>query len=269
MQTILDIDIDVFSWPTVYWPPSTARPSSRNYVCSSAEDVRYFLEQQCGLSNVRKIPGPEFVDHGDAFYTWRRWIQEGSLVPPFSIVHVDAHADMGLGDAGWVYLLSDLLALPVQRRREPRRGLDALNAGNYLMFAVANRWVGRLTYVFPVQTPWAANWASGFSEIVEDDQSGDGAPPDLMVMHFRNGDWKTGLLELKHCTRETLNSWMGGQRDLQPVIRFEPPVPFDYTPVRDFKFAGFTHMVVARSPLFAPPAADKLLPTIRDYFAAS
>lgn len=265
MHTILDLDLDVFSSPAVYWPQTNDRPSDEDHVCASAKDVRYFLEQQCGLCTVSKIPGQEFTDHDDAFYTWRRWIEEGSLNPPFCIVHVDTHADMGMGDAGWVYLLSDLLALPIEQRRDPRRGHDALNAGNYLMFAIANRWVDRLTYVFPVRHPWTANWSSGFSEDVQEDPSSDGAPGDLMVMHFRNGDWKTALLELRHCTRETLNSCMG-RRELEPVIHVEPPVPFAFTPVPNFAVTSFTHMVVARSPRFAPAAADKLLPIIREYF---
>jgi UPF0489 domain len=153
MQAILDIDLDVFSSPTVYWPQTEDRPADGDYTCASAHDVRYFLEQQCGLSADNPIAGREFIDHDEAFVTWRRWIEQGMLTSPFSIVHVDAHADMGMGDAGWVYLLSDLLDLPVEERRAPRRGFDALNAGNYLMFAVANRWVDRLTYVFPARFP--------------------------------------------------------------------------------------------------------------------
>jgi hypothetical protein len=89
-----------------------------------------------------------------------------------------------------------------------------------------------------------------------------------MVIHFRNEDWGTGLLELKHFARETLNRWCVG-RKLEPVIRLEPPVPFAFTSVRNFKFSGFTHMVVAQSPRFVPPAADKLLPIIRGYFVTS
>ena len=102
MHTILDLDLDVFSWPAVKWPRTNARPSDEDHVCASAENVSYFLERQCALSKVHKIPGQEFSDHDDAFYAWRRWIEEESLSPPSSIVHVDAHADMGIGDAGYL-----------------------------------------------------------------------------------------------------------------------------------------------------------------------
>jgi hypothetical protein len=265
MHVILDLDLDVFTSPTVYWPQSSDRPSDNDHVAAGAQDVRHFLEMQCGLSKDRKIPGQEFTNHDDAFFVWRRWIQEGSLRPPFTIIHVDAHADMGMGDSGYMYLLSELLALPPNQRSEPRRGPDAMNEGNYLMFAIANRWVNRLTYVFPLRTPWSANWSSGFGDSIEEDETSDGAPGDLMVMHFRNDDWKTRIIELRHCTRETLKACLG-RGELGPVIRPEPPVEFDFTSVRQFAFTEFTHMVVAKSPTFAPPVADALLPIIREYF---
>lgn len=265
MHTILDLDLDVFSWPVVHWPQTNDRPSDEDHRVASGDDARHFLEAQCGLSACKKIVGKEVTDHDEAFFEWRTWIEQGTLTPPFSVIHADAHADMGMGDAGWCYLLSDLLALPLGKRREPRRGHDALNAGNYLMFAVANRWVSSLTYVFPWRSPWASNWKSGRSEQVEDDPRSDGAPGDLMVMHFRNGDWRTRMVELRHCSREVLNRCMG-RAVLEPFIHLEPAIPFDFTPVRDFRFHGFTHLTVAKSPRFAPRLADNLLPIVREYF---
>lgn len=265
MHRILDLDLDVFSWPIVHWPQGDGRPADSDHVIATGGDVQFFLEQQCSLSPSKKILGQEFTNHDEAFVVWRRWIREGNLVPPFDVIHVDAHADMGMGDSGYVYLLSDLLALPPDRRYEPRQAYDAMNAGNYLMFAVANRWINSLTYVFPWRQPWACNWKSGFDETIKP-FGGDGAPGDLMVMHFRDGDWKTKLIELKHCTKEALNACLG-RRNLQPVIATEPPVPFDFTPVRDFRSTNLTHLVVAQSPKYAPPSADALLPIIRDYFS--
>ena len=90
-----------------------------------------------------------------------------------------------------------------------------------------------------------------------------------MMMHFRDGDWRTGMLELRHCSGETLERWIGSSNALEPVIHIEPAVPFDFTPVPKFRFTGFTHMVVAHSPQYTPPSADKLLPIIREYFTLS
>jgi hypothetical protein len=156
------------------------------------------------------------------------------------------------------------LALPPDRRDKPRRAYDAMNAGNYLMFAVANRWVNSLNYVFSWRQPWSCNWKSGFNESIKP-SVGDCAPGDLFVIHFRNGEWRTKLIELKHCTRAALDASVG-RAVLAPVINTEPPVPFDFTPVPDFESTNITHLVVAQSPTYAPPAADALLPIIRNYF---
>ena len=266
MHTVLDLDLDVFSSPTVYWPQDNHRPLDEDYECASIDDVQHFLEEQCRLSRGHRIPGAEFTHHDEAFFTWRRWIEEGSLKAPFTIIHVDAHADMGMGDPGHSYLMSELLAQPVDQRGNPRRSSEALNAGNYLMFAVANRWVDRLTYVFPTRHPWTANWISGPSRHFEPDPSSDGAPGDLMRIHFKDEDWRTGLLELKHCSQETLYNNVFSTRRLEPIIHKEPAVPFDFTALPNFSFDGFTHMVVAQSPRYTPPAADHLLAVIRQYF---
>jgi hypothetical protein len=267
MHTILDLDLDVFSWPIVYWPQTDDRPSDEEHSIASADDVRHFLEVQCGLNTSKRVIGQEVTNHDEAFFVWRTWREQGRLTAPFSVIHVDAHADMGMGDAGWVYLLSDFLALPVDQRREPRRGHDALNESNYLMFAVGNRWLSDLTYVFPWLSPWSSNWKSGRSEEVQENPRYDGAPGDLMVMHFRKGDWRTRTVELRHCTPAVLNRCMG-RAVLEPFIHLEPAIPFDFTPVRDFRFNGFTHLTVAQSPRFAPKSADKLLPVIREYFVS-
>jgi hypothetical protein len=240
MHTILDLDLDVFSWPIVHSPQGDSRPADSDHVIATGEDGRFFLEQQCSLSPSKKLLGQEFKNHDEAFFVWRRWIREGRLTPPFDVIHVDAHADMGMGDSGYMYLLSELLALPPDKRDEPRRGSDAMNEGNYLMFAVANRWINSLTYVFPWRRPWSCNWKSGFDETVQPD-GGDGAPGDLMVMHFRNGDWKTKLIELRHCTRDALKAYLH-RGVLEPVINTEPPVPFDFTPVPDFGSTKITHL---------------------------
>jgi hypothetical protein len=55
------------------------------------------------------------------------------------LVHVDAHADLGLGDASWVHIVSELLRLPVAQRSDPPRGSRFLNAGSYIAYALAAR----------------------------------------------------------------------------------------------------------------------------------
>lgn len=79
-----------------------------------------FLEHQCGLA--AKLPGFAVEHHGELFDRWRDAIQIGVLRPPLAVTHVDAHADLGLGDAGYIYLLTTLVHLPLEERLYPQKG---------------------------------------------------------------------------------------------------------------------------------------------------
>ncbi len=276
MHTILDLDLDFF-----VWPPKRDRcdhdrlPDSECQHLASQEDVRQFLEQRCHLNRASPIPGQEFVEHVDAFTTWSVWLKEKKLSAPFAVVHVDAHADLG---AGWNltchYVETELLALPVGGRRTPRFGDKGINSGNYLVGAIANRWISNLTWVHPVDRNLRALGGGGDSPnltlqyerircLLDPD---DEACPherwagDLPPRCFRNYDWHTGLIEL----RETKPTHFG-QSDPTPV-HLEPPIRFDMSVEDHFEFSRFTHMVVAQSPQYTPVSADHLLPVIREYF---
>jgi hypothetical protein len=279
MHTILDLDLDFFVWPIALGPEGAGRLSEAEYKHSRADEVREFLEARCALRTGKNIPGHEIIEHQDAFSTWRRWLHAGVLSAPFNVIHVDAHADLGLGDAGWVYLLSEVLALPTTQRSEPRFGPRALNSGNYLAFAIANRWIGNLTYVFPYRKP------PGVQDIISIDvfegekfsrtislgapvnETGDPRPADLMPVLFRGRSTRTGLIELRRYSPDTVMSV--GDATLSPPepMHVEPVVPFNYTEADRFRFDGFTHLTVAQSPQFTPASADHLLPILRDYFA--
>jgi hypothetical protein len=143
MDTVIDLDLDFFVNPTAIWPQWEGRAPESDYTAATVDAVREFLEQQCGVDRQRRLPGVQFEEHVEAFWTWKRWIAEGKLTTPFRVIHIDAHADIGLGDAGWVYLLTEILELPVDKRNVPRASGDSrdMNSGNYLAFAVANRWI--------------------------------------------------------------------------------------------------------------------------------
>jgi arginase family enzyme len=40
------------------------------------------------------------VHHVEAYSTWREWIDKGVLHAPFTVIHVDAHSDLGSGGLG-------------------------------------------------------------------------------------------------------------------------------------------------------------------------
>lgn len=114
----------------------------------------------------------------------------GEMVPPFSVTHLDAHADLGLGDAGCTYLMNELAFEPVEkrydildRRRPARRdgihllGNKELNDGNWLAFALACGWLSELTYVF------------------NSENEGEGRPGDLLNFLMKDFDFNS-----RHCS---------------------------------------------------------------------
>ena len=50
-----------------------------------------------------EIPGKQLTHHHEVFYEARKFIEEGRA-KIFVIDHVDAHADLGLGDLCYKYL---------------------------------------------------------------------------------------------------------------------------------------------------------------------
>lgn len=247
---ILDLDLDFFVTPIHHWQASEERLSSSEYLCANAAEVEEFLEEQCGLSKSHRIPGRFIEEHDAAYDTWRDWIAAGSLMVPFEVVHVDAHADMGLGDSSYIYLLEELLALPIEQRRNPRRGTDALNPGSYLPFAIANHWLSSLTYVYPPDV----------------DVDEDGVPNDIHPYLFRGGTLKGQPIQLPHYPPGYFHAMsMSGEQHSEP-IHWEPPVASAYISSDSFSSSGFTHMVLARSPGYTPATADALIPVIEQYF---
>lgn len=139
---VLDIDLDFFVSDIAHFVSDNGKRLNDDYYkIWDEKSVRKFLEKKCGLSRSKPVKGRLIRHHDEAYYYfWRELISNNKLKVPFDIVHVDAHADLGLGDASWVYILSDLLRLPPEERINPKTtGLDGLSYGNYLAFAIANR----------------------------------------------------------------------------------------------------------------------------------
>ncbi|HEV2198783.1 MAG TPA: UPF0489 family protein [Bryobacteraceae bacterium] len=268
MQTVLDLDLDFFVWPPFRRRPEEARlPRSEWKHLSSESEVRWFLERQCHLSAQTPVSGNEAEEHQEAFKLWRQWIDGGEIMAPFNVVHVDAHSDLGSGwgNRSCTFIETELLAMPIEQRRHPAFGPDHLNSGNYLLGAIANGWISQLTYVYPADRIESEPGAPGGLPRFEDDirearllRTGQEPPvSDLPAWIFQNGDWRTGLIELKH---------RPGSQDDNPPVHTEAPVPFKLVEQRKFSFSGVTHMFLAHSPPYTPVEADKLLPVVREYF---
>lgn len=143
---VLDIDLDFFLADCCPLAERGARPALAGHEPWAEEKVRAFLEKQCGLDASKPLPGRVFETHDDALRYWEKKVRAGELTVPFGVTHVDAHSDLGIGYPGPGYVLYNVISRPVERRIDTA-GYTAqkkLDEANYLLFALAYRWVSSL-----------------------------------------------------------------------------------------------------------------------------
>ena len=228
-MTILDIDLDFFLNDVCPLAEAGERPALEGHEPWEEARVRRFLEENCGLSASRPVPGRIFETHDLALDFWRDMMLEGRLNAPFSVTHVDAHSDLGVGQTE--YVLNALLALPPGKRGDINalRREGHLSEANYLLFALAFRWTDRL---INVRNP------RSLPDLPREILEGEG---------IRLSSFVSRLMEAKH-----------GREPLVPFIQYP-----DHTL---YKAAGhFGFMSVAVSPRYAPKEADRLLPLLSEY----
>jgi hypothetical protein len=254
MQRVLDLDLDAFVYGSENWrSPDAPRLDVAEHPPWDLAKAAAFLEAQCLLTGP--IPGFAVEQHGELFFRWRDAIDSGLLVPPFHVTHVDAHADLGLGDSGYVYLLTELLHKPVHDRREPETGDTGLGDGNYLAFAIANQWIADLAYVL------GGRWDDG-----DEEMDYVWRPGDLLPHLFEDFDPDTRIISLPVLEPRNLRESGPYTDRLRPLSR-ERPVPFSWEIYRDFQAAQpYDLICLARSPAYTPEAADGLYDEIRARF---
>lgn len=244
---ILDLDLDFFLSSIAHDQNSGgARLNEEDFKPWASDKVREFLEKNCGLSKRRRIPGKYITHHHEAFYWWRKLIKEGKLKKPFEVVHVDAHADLGSGTFGFskVYVGLDLLHQPLEQRESPQEGGQKMNAGNYLLVAIACRWLNRLVYVMHPENR------------LEDCE-------EWLFSDFGDESWTLTLPKL-----QKPNLTVPGV-PLQ-VIEREPAVAFVVESEATFTDNGsFDFFVLCQSPGFTPKSSDLLVPLIQEYIDLS
>lgn len=245
MQRILDLDLDAFVHGTANCRDSNSpRLDAEEYPPWELNRAIAFLREQCLLDGPR--PGFAVEHHGELFFRWRDAIDRGVLVPPFHVTHVDAHADLGLGDSGYEHLLTELLDRPLEERRNPRVGVGGLVDGNYLAFAIANQWISGLDYVIGGRRDDCG------------DHNESPYPGDLLRYLFEEFDPRTRTIRLPLLDLDNLRSNLLSVDGLQPLA-LEPPVPFTWNAIQQFQAPEpFDFVCLARSPGFTPEASDEL-----------
>ncbi len=239
------MDLDFFQTGIVHWPQGDGRPDVSDYPPWSHEQVEEFLESSCGLDQHRPLPGGLVDTHDTVFHCWNRQIDAGTLSAPFDVVHIDAHADLSMGSAGWSHVCFDLLHKPPLHRASAAGELVC--EADFLLFAIACRWVRRVTYVYH---PAAR---------LQDD-----LPTDLIGVLFKGCDRTSGVIELPCFNAE--DRCRGVTDGRIPPIRREPPVLFSAVPHDSFAAKGdFDFAYLSMSPRYTAPAADDLLDVFRRY----
>ena len=240
MQRVLDIDLDFFVDPVVYHRTrGHGRPADADHAVWSTAAAVSFLRDRCLLDGPR--PGFAVEHHGERFGRWRAAIDAGVLVPPFHVTHVDAHADLGLGERGWVFLQTDLPTLPLHRR--PAACADRLTDADFLAFAAGCRWLGEVDYVKHASV------------------RGTDVHPYLRE-HF---DPRSPRIRLAALSPEQLAAVRARER---PAVEYvEPAVAVHEVPWERFQAdRPFDLVCLARSPPYTPPAADALYEELRARF---
>lgn len=240
---MLDIDLDFFIYGVAHDRDRThGRLDPDEYPAWSMAETLDFLRSRCGLT----VPLPGFIveHHGDLFTRWRDAIDAGVLHAPFHVTHVDAHADLGMGDAGYMHLLTDLMFRAPEDRRDPGKHLTD---GNFLAFAIGCRWLSGLDYVYNRDNPDGWN------------------PGDIMSYFMESYRWDAPHIQLAGLTRGQIDQLRGLEKPVP--ARLDPPVPFRHMGWPQFTASEpFDVICLARSPEFTPATCDPLFDLIGDRF---
>lgn len=262
---VLDLDMDYFmkAVATSIGESETDRLPEDDYgdYVWTEREVRDFLENNLGLSQGNKIRGRVVAGHNESLFFWRELIEKGELTIPFDVIHVDSHADLGLGYSSWAHILDYLLFYPVEERYKHPRHFDTSGhlrsegIGDYLLFAVAYRWLSSIIY--------CGNPCGECNDYILD-----------TLKDFRDEPiWDKPVqntIQLLHNPEMPFPQYDDSEYTKQKYIqksRKEPEVPFLIIPtVEDVHFNGdFDFAVLAQSPNYTPASADYIMDVFRDY----
>jgi hypothetical protein len=207
--------------------------------------VRQFLER-CGLSVARPLQGKFVPHHDQVFGQLLEMMKAGELAAPLDVVHADAHADLGCGETALWFIMRELIRLPVEERVGAIQGLSE---GNFLLFAIACRWLRSLVYV---HHPDCFN--------------------DMPMLFYPTEVPCKGVLSIP-CfpLNQLVSPILPPQRLLEQGVEplwWEPGVQFERVPCGCYvNDQPFDFAFVALSPTFTLTATDRLIPILREYIS--
>ena len=234
MQRVLDIDLDFFLAECCPLAEVGHRPPVQGHEPWVAEAVRRFMEEDCLLSRDHPLPGRVFETHDGALAYWKELMEAGRLQAPFHVTHVDAHSDLGIGRPGPGFVLNGVLPRILEKRADIEKYYEIcqLDEANYLLFALAFRWISSI-------------------DNVRNPMSRPDIPREILMPG--RGD----MIQLSSFAAR-LSEGANGP---------EPVIPFNvYDDYREFRAERpYDFITLAISPRYAPKQADRLIPLIERY----
>lgn len=247
---VLDIDMDFFLNNIATGKSFDGmRLSDADYIPWTERHIRNFLEFNCGLDKDNKIEGCIVDEHVDVFYYIRDLIKANRMLAPFEVIHIDAHADLGLGDGAWSYIFEVFLSLCI----EDRMNIDQYNhklewyhqlgSGNFLLYMIACEWVSKLTYVSHPKS------------------SGD----DYYIGLMKDFDDNSGYIQLKNFKYR-----INYDEELENQV-FIPHTCIEFDIIKNYhlyiekQMNNFDYIVFSKSLSYTPKSADFIISIIRDY----
>ena len=260
---VLDLDMDYFMTEIANTPFSFTERLDEEYYGNSvwpADRVRQFLEKNLGLSKDRKIPGRVVCGHNESLFFWEELIESGRLSDPFEVIHVDSHADLGLGSASGSFLQSRFLTLPIATRRRIRDyefndRIEEINIGDYLLWAIAYRMISAVTYCANPngeKNDYLWDTLKDFREELIWDKPVKNHIQLKCNMKMEMPDYDSSDVYKKKYLA-------GAIKDPEVELLIIPTI-------EDVKFYGdFDYAVLAQSPNYTPASADYILDIFREY----
>ena len=225
-----------------------------------ADRVRAFLEKNLGLSKERKIPGRVVSGHDESLYFWEELVSKEMLVDPFEVVHVDSHADLGMGCHSSGFLQSSFLSLPVETRRKIRDyefldETETINIGDYLLWAIAYQLISKITYC---SNPNGDKNDYVWDTLKDFEEQYIGKEPVKNYIQLKyNQDME---IPQYNDSEEYKRSYLDG-------AKLDPEVELEIIPTVELvNYNGdFDYAVLAQSPNYTPASADFIMDIFREY----
>lgn len=219
------------------------------------------MENNLGSSKNNKIKGRIISGHNESLFFWKELIAKGELTTSFEVIHVDSHADLGLGYSSCKYILDDLLRYTVNERPYHNRYVNCFGneseegIGDYLLFAIAYQWISNLVY--------CANPNSDKNDYIVDilknfhEEYIWGKPVENIIQLAYNLNMKRPNYD--DCTEIK-------EKYVKTSIK-DPEVPMLIIPtVEGVRYNGdFDYIVMAQSPNYTPASADFIMDILSEY----